>query len=133
MNIIDLDKVLLMDMRFFLKEAYKKESKNIEWDDFAAWNILIDKSVEEKAYFASSNRFFRKRSEFKLYGMLPLLDENNNVVVSVEASSGIYFEKNNVSYYAFGPFIAYKSPQKFFIPDSLVDKVEDKELEYLQV
>lgn len=132
MNIIDLDKALRMDMRPFLKGAYKKESKNIEWDDFAAWNILIDKSKEEKTHFAASNRFFRKGNEIKLYGMLPLLDEYNNIVVSVQSSSGNLFEKDDVFYYAFGPFIAYTSSQKFFVPESPADKVEDEELEYLQ-
>lgn len=109
MNIIDLDQVLIVDPRPFLKKFYKrgKPAAKIAWDDYVAWNDLIEQVLLDGGYFSSNYGFKpgRMSDSFKFLNSVDLLDEHNNVVVTVNPKNGVWFQKDKVTYVAFGPFV----------------------------
>lgn len=139
MNIIDLDQALIVDPRPFLKRFYKrgKPAADIVWDDYAAWNVLIESVKKAGGFFASDYAFKpgRMSDSFKFLNTVDLLDEDNNVVVTLNPKNSVRFDKDGVSYVAFGPFVV----KHFSIPllnvpeEQPVTVVEDEgqSLEYL--
>lgn len=113
MNIIDLDQALIVDPRPFLKKFYKKgkPAKDIAWDDYAAWNVLIEQALEYGCYFYNNYSFHYKRNspDFKTLNQVDLLDKNNNIVLSVNPKNSVWFEKDGATYVAFGPFVVKHS------------------------
>ena len=109
MNIIDLDQVLIVDPRPFLRAFYKrgKPAAKIAQDDYVAWNDLIEQVILDGWSFQADYSFIKDiySQNYRSLKTVDLLDEHNNVVVTVNPKNGVWFQKDRVSYVAFGPFV----------------------------
>lgn len=143
MNIIDLDQALIVDPRPFLKKFYKKgkPAKDIAWDDYSAWNVLIERAKQDGCYFYTNYGFQTGHMTVQFLNSVDLLDEHNNVVVTVNPKHNVWFKKGEQDYIAFGPFVVkhFRIPL-LTIPETVVSDVDEKVvedkgdgLEYLEV
>lgn len=134
MNIIDLDQALIVDPRPFLKKFYKKgkPAKDIAWDDYAAWNVLIERAKQDGCFFYTNYCFYHHRlsENFKSLSTVDLLDEHNNVVVTVNPKHNVWFKKGEQDYIAFGPFVVkhFRIPL-LTIPETVVSEEEEPVVE----